>query len=69
MDLHLGGGFIYADDGYTDHYFGVNASNVGTSGLPFFEADGGMQEYYLSLGSAIYLSRNGYWVPVSASPA
>lgn len=60
VDLHLGGGFIYGNDKYNDHYFGVNAGNVGTSGLPSFKAASGVNEYFASVGTAIYLSRE--WV-------
>ncbi len=60
VDLHLGGGFIYADDDYTDHYFGVNADNVGTSGLPFFATDGGVSEYFITAGALTFLSEQ--WV-------
>lgn len=60
VDLHLGGGFIYGNDKYTDHYFGVNADNVSSSGLPAFKAEGGMNEYFLTAGAAVYLSRE--WV-------
>lgn len=35
----------YADDDYMDTYFGVNLGNVGTSGLPAYEADGGMKDF------------------------
>ena len=35
----------YADDDYTDTYFGVNDGNVGTSGLPYYEADGGLKDF------------------------
>jgi outer membrane protein len=57
VDLNLGAGLIYSDDDYTNHYFGVNAGNVGTSGLPFFEADGGVQQYFLTAGVVTYLSK------------
>jgi MipA family protein len=57
VDINLGAGFVYADDEYTDHYFGVNANNVGSSGLPFFSADGGGQEYFLTAGAIVYLSK------------
>jgi MipA family protein len=60
VDVQLGGGVIYGNNKYTDHYFGVNADNVGTSGLPAFKAEGGMNEYYLTVGTAVYLSRE--WV-------
>jgi outer membrane scaffolding protein for murein synthesis (MipA/OmpV family) len=42
-------------------YFGVNADNVGTSGLPSFKADSGENECHLSAGTVVYLSRE--WVP------
>lgn len=57
LDLHLGGGFLYGTDKYTNHYFGVNADNVGTSGLPAYKAEGGLNEYFLTAGAAVYLSR------------
>lgn len=60
VDVHLGAGLIYADEKYNDHYFGVDAANVGTSALPMFEADGGANEYFVNLGAAFYLSRQ--WV-------
>ena len=60
IDLHIGGGFIYADSKYNNHYFGVNPGNVGASGLPFFNAGSGVNEYYLTLGGVAYLSRT--WV-------
>ena len=34
----------YADDDYMDTYFGVNAKNVGTSGLPAYEAESGLKD-------------------------
>ena len=63
VDLHIGAGFIYADSKYNDHYFGVNARNVGTSGLPFYSADSGVNEYFLTLGAAAYFSKS--WVGVA----
>lgn len=60
FDLQLGAGLIYADDDYNDTYFGVNADNVGTSGLPLFTADSGVNEYYLTVGGMMYLSKT--WV-------
>ena len=58
VDLHIGGGFIYADSDYNSTYFSVTPANVGTSGLPFFNAGSGVNEYYLTLGGVMYLSRN-----------
>jgi outer membrane protein len=60
VDLNISAGAWYQDDDYSNHYFGVNAENVGTSGLPFFTADGGLNEYYAVVGANVYLSQN--WV-------
>jgi len=60
LDLNISVGAFYQDDDYANHYFGVNADNVGSSGLPFFTADGGMNEYYVVLGGIFYLNKN--WI-------
>lgn len=60
VDVHLGAGFIWADKKYNDHYFGVNAGNVGTSGLPFFSMGNGVHEYFGTAGALLYLSKE--WV-------
>lgn len=39
----------WADSNYMDAYFGVNASNVGTSGLPFYKPDSGFKDARISL--------------------
>ena len=41
----------YADDDYMDTYFGVNAKNRGNSGLPGFEADGGLKDVGFNLSA------------------
>lgn len=58
VDLHLGAGLTYADSDYTNHYFSVTPQNVGTSGLPFFTASSGVNEYFFTLGALGYFSRN-----------
>jgi outer membrane scaffolding protein for murein synthesis (MipA/OmpV family) len=58
MDIGLVAGLWYADDDWTDTYFGVNSDNVGTSGLPFYTADGGVEEYYVGAVGIFYLSKN-----------
>lgn len=58
VDLHIGAGLIYADSDYTSHYFSVTPQNVGTSGLPFYNAGSDVNEYFLTLGALSYLSRN-----------
>jgi outer membrane protein len=54
----IGVGAIYQDDDYSDHYFGINNDNVGTSGLPFFAADGGVNEYYMVVSGIFFLNKN-----------
>ena len=39
----------YADDEYMNEYFGVDSSDAASSGLPFYEADGGIKDYGLGL--------------------
>lgn len=60
VDIHLGAGFIVADRKYNDHYYGVNAGNVGTSGLPIFSMGGGVNEYFGTAAALVYLSKQ--WV-------
>jgi len=59
-DIGLFGGVWYADDDWNDTYFGVNSNNVGDSGLPFYEADSGLNEVFLGTSGLLYLSKN--WV-------
>jgi len=47
--LVLGVNATWADDDYMDTYFGVNSSNVGTSGLPFYNAGDGWKNIGASL--------------------
>ncbi len=58
VDLNVSAGALYQNDDYANHYFGVNAENVGSSALPFFTADGGMNEYYMVLGGIYYLDQH-----------
>jgi outer membrane protein len=62
IDFYIGGGIIYADSNYNSHYFSVTPQNVGTSGLPFFNASSGVKEYYATLGGMMYFNRN--WLGV-----
>jgi outer membrane protein len=56
LDLNISAGLTIQDDAYANHYFGVNANNVGTFGLPFFTANGGVNEYYVIFGGILHLS-------------
>jgi outer membrane protein len=58
VDLNISAGALYQNDDYANYYFGVNAENVGSSALPFFTADGGMNEYYMVLGGIYYLDQH-----------
>jgi outer membrane protein len=56
VDLMGGVGYTYASDDYMDTYFGVNADNVGTSGISFYEADGGSKDVRLTVGAIVHFS-------------
>jgi MipA family protein len=58
VDVQIGGGVIYADSDYNSTYFSVTPTNVGTSGLPFFNASSGVNEYYLTVAGVMYFSRS-----------
>ena len=58
VDLNLGAGMWYADKDWNDYYFGVNADNVGTSGLPFYSAGSGVNQYFVNAGAITYFSKN-----------
>lgn len=60
VDVHVGAGFMYGDRKYNDHYFGINADNVGSAPLPAYKAGSGIHEAYVNLGTALYLSKE--WV-------
>ena len=49
----------YVDDEYMDEYFGVDGSDAAASGLPFYEADGGIKDY--GLGIAANYKFNKTW--------
>ena len=59
FSLIFGASVSSADSDYMDTYFGVNADNVGTSGLPFFEADSDLKDVGFSL-TANYDLRNSW---------
>lgn len=41
----------YVDDEYMEEYFGVDASDAASSGLPPFDADGGIKDYGLGISA------------------
>jgi outer membrane scaffolding protein for murein synthesis (MipA/OmpV family) len=40
---------------YNSTYFSVTSRNVGSSGLPLYDADSGMNEYFVTFGAVAYL--------------
>jgi outer membrane protein len=58
VDINTGGGLWYADENWNDYHFGVNPGNVGTSGLPYYTAGGGVDRYYVNLGAIKYLGKS-----------
>jgi MipA family protein len=58
VDLMFGARLNVVDNDYNNTYFGVNRANVGQSGLPFFEADGGAKDVALTAAAIFYLSPN-----------
>lgn len=57
-DIVLGAALEYADDDYMETYFGVNSGNVGTSGLPFYEAKSGLRDVELTLGGLYHIDKS-----------
>jgi len=49
MRLSLGAHVTYADSNYMEAYFGVDAKNVGSSGLPAYKASSGLKDTGLGL--------------------
>ena len=49
----------YVDDNYMDEYFGVDGSDSVRSGLPFYEADGGIKDF--GLGISVDYSFTPVW--------
>ena len=58
LSLKFGVSVSAGDSDYMDTYFGVNAKNVGTSGLPFFEADSDLKDVGFSLTANYDLKNN-----------
>ncbi len=58
FDLGLGAGITFADDDYMETYFGVSPIDAARSGLPIFEAEGGMRDYRVFPVLVFHLSRH-----------
>lgn len=52
------------DDQYTSAYFGVTPAQSIASGLPVYEADGGLHSYGVGATAILPLSRDGAWSAV-----
>jgi outer membrane protein len=57
VDLTIGGGFTYADDDYMSTYFGVSNADSARTGLPVFNAGGGVKSFQIVPGILYHLSR------------
>lgn len=58
VDLLLGASIQYANSDYMQTYFGVNADNVGTSGLSFHDASAGLENVALTAGGLWYIDKS-----------
>ncbi|OGU19852.1 MAG: hypothetical protein A2580_15255 [Hydrogenophilales bacterium RIFOXYD1_FULL_62_11] len=58
VDLNMGAGMWYADEDWNNYFFGVNAGNRGTSGLPDFTAGSGANQYFANVSAIVYLSKS-----------
>jgi len=58
IDIQIGVGANYGSSDYMDTYFGVNSDNVGSSGLPLYEADEGFRDWNAQLAAVFHLSMN-----------
>ena len=58
LTLTIGTSLTYGSGDYMDTYFGVNAGNVGSSGLSAFKADGGLRDVRVPLTAIFSFSQN-----------
>jgi outer membrane protein len=58
FDIGLRGGVQYASDNYMSSNFGVNSSNVGTSGLSTFSAGAGIKDVSFAVMAAAHFSKH-----------
>jgi len=56
--LKVGAFTTYANEDYMETYFGVDGSNVGTSGFSFYDPDSGMKDVGLDLGLGYKITNN-----------
>jgi len=57
IDVSLGASATYADSKYMNYYFSVTPQNVGTSGLPLFDASGGTRDLSISPAVVYHFSK------------
>jgi len=58
LTLTIGASLTYGSGDYMDTYFGVNAGNVGSSGLSAFKADSGLRDLRVPLMAIFSFSEN-----------
>ncbi|MDH3598407.1 MAG: MipA/OmpV family protein [Candidatus Tectomicrobia bacterium] len=58
FDVGLGAGLTFADDDYMETYFSVTPSDAMRSGLPIFDAEGGVRDFRVFPTVVWHLSRH-----------
>jgi outer membrane protein len=58
FDAVIGVGFQYVDNKYTNKYFGVNYVDSLLSGLPYYQAGGGLNNFKIYPGVVMHLSEH-----------
>jgi outer membrane protein len=58
VDITIGAGLTYADDDYMSTYFGVSGTDSVRTGLPVFDAGGGIKDFRIIPGVVVHLSRS-----------
>jgi outer membrane scaffolding protein for murein synthesis (MipA/OmpV family) len=56
LDVFVSAATSYAGKGYMKTYFGIDPSNVGASGLPFYAPPGGFRDVRMSAGLLFHFS-------------
>ncbi len=58
LDFTFGAGATYGSDNYMSTYFGVSQNDSQRSGLPVYDADGGIRDFQITPGIVIHFSYN-----------
>ncbi len=58
VDLGIAGSVVYTDDNFNETYFGVSPAGSAASGIPVFDAGGGVSSFNIQPMMMVHLSRN-----------